>query len=269
MDLSIVVYQALRQVFGNSYISEHEYNTALSVPISQFLNKELNVKEFVRSLAKSSVYRERFFESAYPSRFIELNYKHLLGRGVNCRQEISEHIIRLQEEGYEKDIDSYVDGEEYKQRFGNDTVPRFVFKGAYERNDDFNRLSVMKGAYEGCSTSTRTGSTAPRKPNGMELELGYGDHVGSFMKIKKGIPRKANSQGGVERESFVSKAAMEFPSNPRAPIRKRIKIVDNLYQVVEYPGVTAGSGTSGGSKEEPEWMKTAGKQTKKYNGQWY
>ena len=38
------------------------------------------MRDFVRGLAKSSFYKDRFFRSVAPQRGIELNFKHLLGR---------------------------------------------------------------------------------------------------------------------------------------------------------------------------------------------
>ena len=46
------------------------------------------MREFVRLVAKSGLYKEKFFENCNPYRFIELNFKHLLGRAPNNSQEM-------------------------------------------------------------------------------------------------------------------------------------------------------------------------------------
>ena len=90
---------------------------------SLFRNGYLNVREFMRTVAKSALYRARFFENCNPYRFIELNHKHLLGRAPQNREEMLHHFTILQEQGYDAEIDSYLDSAEYNTIFGNDHVP--------------------------------------------------------------------------------------------------------------------------------------------------
>ena len=49
----------------------------------------------------SAEYKRRFFETSAPYRFIELNFKHFLGRAPRSQAEISEHTKILAEGGYE------------------------------------------------------------------------------------------------------------------------------------------------------------------------
>ncbi len=109
-----------RQVLGNSHIMESE---RLTIAESQLQNGDITVKEFVRILAKSELYRNRFFYNCAPLRFIELNFKHLLGRAPENYQEVKQHTQILADEGYEAEIDSYLDIQEYSETFGVDTVP--------------------------------------------------------------------------------------------------------------------------------------------------
>jgi phycoerythrin-associated linker protein len=74
-------------------------------------------------VAKSGLYKEKFFESTNPYRFIELNFKHLLGRAPQNKAEMLHHFTILQEQGYDAEIDSYIDSAEYQQRFGEEVVP--------------------------------------------------------------------------------------------------------------------------------------------------
>jgi phycoerythrin-associated linker protein len=83
----------------------------------------MTVREFVRAIGKSEFYRSRYFEKCAPYRFVELNFMHFLGRAPQSQAEVSEHIRRCVEEGYEAEIDSYVDSEEYLANFGENTVP--------------------------------------------------------------------------------------------------------------------------------------------------
>ena len=77
----------------------------------------------MRIVAKSDFYRDRYFSSCAPYRFVELNFLHLLGRAPQDQREVSEHIVRCVAEGYDAEIDSYIDSEEYETAFGENTVP--------------------------------------------------------------------------------------------------------------------------------------------------
>ena len=68
-------------------------------------------------------YRRLYLETNSPYRFVELNFKHLLGRAPRDQAEISEHVSRLADEGFEAEIASYTYSEEYLNNFGIDTVP--------------------------------------------------------------------------------------------------------------------------------------------------
>lgn len=114
-----------KQVLGNPHIMDSERLTSAE---SQFCEGRLSVREFVRAVAKSAFYRARYFESCAPYRFVELNFKHLLGRAPQDQAELSEHIRRCVEEGYDAEIDSYIDSDEYQAQFGEDTIP--FYQGA-------------------------------------------------------------------------------------------------------------------------------------------
>lgn len=119
-ELDAVVRAVYKQVLGNAYVMESERQ---QVSESRFRKGELSVVEFVRAIAKSDLYRTRFFENGPRNRFIELNFKHLLGRAPESRAEIAAHSRILDQGGYDAEIDAYLDSEEYHQAFGVDTVP--------------------------------------------------------------------------------------------------------------------------------------------------
>ncbi|NEQ51262.1 MAG: phycobilisome Linker polypeptide, partial [Leptolyngbya sp. SIO3F4] len=120
-DLDVVIRAAYKQVFGNAHLMESERAV---VAESQFRRGEITVLEFVRALAKSDRYRAVFFENCPNLRAVELNFKHLLGRAPESA-EISKHIQILAEGGFEAEIDSYLDSDEYFQAFGTDIVPYY------------------------------------------------------------------------------------------------------------------------------------------------
>jgi len=120
VEVQVAIRAAYRQVFGNAYIMESERLTAIE---SMLRFSEINVREFVRQLAQSERYQSCFFDQCSRYRFIELNFKHLLGRAPINYEEMVEHSKILDDQGYIAEINSYVDSEEYISAFGDATVP--------------------------------------------------------------------------------------------------------------------------------------------------
>jgi len=121
-DIEIVIRAVYRQVLGNAYVMESE---RLIAPESQLKQGIISVREFVRQVAKSDLYRSRFFDNVYRYRAIELNFKHLLGRAPDDYSEMIYHSNILDEQGFESDIDSYLDSDEYFNAFGDNIVPYY------------------------------------------------------------------------------------------------------------------------------------------------
>ncbi|PHJ58388.1 hypothetical protein VF14_29930 [Nostoc linckia z18] len=121
-DIEIVIRAVYRQVLGNAYVMESE---RLIAPESQLKQGIISVREFVRQIAKSDLYRSRFFDNVYRYRAIELNFKHLLGRAPDDYSEMIYHSNILDEQGFESDIDSYLDSDEYLNAFGDNIVPYY------------------------------------------------------------------------------------------------------------------------------------------------
>lgn len=115
-----VINAAYRQVMGNAYVMDSERQL---VPESQFKLGEISVREFIRRIAKSDLYQSRFFDACSRYRYIELAFRHLLGRAPASFQEMRVHAERLDTLGYEADIDSFLDSDEYQNTFGEYTVP--------------------------------------------------------------------------------------------------------------------------------------------------
>ena len=121
-DLQAVIRAAYRQVLGNDYIMKSE---RLVNAESQLRQGNITVREFVRAIAKSDLYKNKFLFSNSNTRFIELNYKHLLGRAPYSEDEINYHLNLYNEKGYDVEIDSYIDSAEYEDNFGNNVVPYY------------------------------------------------------------------------------------------------------------------------------------------------
>lgn len=149
-----------RQILGNAYVMESE--RAL-VPESRLKRGELSVREFVRAIGKSDLYRSRFFETTPRYRFIELNFKHFLGRAPDGLEEMRAHSTILDTKGFEAEIDSYVDSDEYQSTFGENIVPYYRgYKTEPGRNMvGFTHLFALA---RGSSSSDLKGSISGKSP---------------------------------------------------------------------------------------------------------
>ena len=147
-DKAAIIRAVYNQVLGNPYVMESERLVSAE---SQLCNGTLSVREFVRAVAKSDFYRSRYFESCAPYRFVELNFKHLLGRAPEDQAELSTHIQTCVNAGYDAEIDSYIDSQEYSEKFGENVVPYYTGSKSEvgKKQVNYNRtLSLFKGYAE-------------------------------------------------------------------------------------------------------------------------
>lgn len=152
-EAQIVIQAVYRQVLGNDYLMQSERLTSLE---SLLVNRQITVRDFVRGVAKSELYKQKFLYPHFQTRVIELNFKHLLGRAPYAEAEVIEHLDRYQEKGFEADIDSYIDSEEYDEKFGDSIVPYYrdlVTTGRGQRTVGFTRMFRL---YRGYATSDRS-----------------------------------------------------------------------------------------------------------------
>jgi phycoerythrin-associated linker protein len=141
-DAQVIIRAVYKQVLGNPHVMDSERLVAAE---SQLCNGALSVREFVRAVAKSDFYRSRYFESCAPYRFVELNFLHILGRAPQDQTEVSVHIVRCVAEGYDAEIDSYLDSDEYLNAFGENVVPYYRGRSsaANFKQVGYNRMFVL------------------------------------------------------------------------------------------------------------------------------
>lgn len=150
-DVQAVIATSYRQVFGNDYLMQSERLTSAE---SLLRRGDITVREFIRALAQSELYRKKFFYSTPQVRFIELNYKHLLGRAPYDESEITEHVNLYVERGYEAEINSYLDSLEYQENFGDSIVP--FYRGfETQRQQKTVGFTRMFQLYQGYANSDR------------------------------------------------------------------------------------------------------------------
>ncbi len=159
-DIQAVILAAYRQVLGNEHLMKSE---RLVGPESLLMVGAISVREFVRAIAESELYRQKFLYPNFHVRFIELNYKHLLGRAPYDQAEIAYHLDLFISQGYEAEINSYLSSLEYENSFGDNIVPYhrdFKVDQPGQRAIGFSRLLHL---YRGYANSDRAqGQKQPR-----------------------------------------------------------------------------------------------------------
>ncbi len=112
---------AYRQVFERDIT--RAYGVQLSDLESQVKGGQISVKEFIRRLGKSRLYRQEFYEPFTISRVIELAVRHFLGRGLSSIEEFQAYFDVITQGGLVTLIDELVDSQEYSDYFGEEIVP--------------------------------------------------------------------------------------------------------------------------------------------------
>lgn len=172
-ELDAIVRAVYRQVLGNDHIMSSERLVSAE---SLLRGGEISVRDFVRSVALSELYRTKFFQSNAQNRFIELNFKHLLGRAPYDQSEVAVHGAIYHEHGYEAEINSYIDSDEYTESFGDNVVP--YFRGfATTRGQKTVGFSRIFKLYRGYATSDRSASGSQRSRLDQEVALNLASSV--------------------------------------------------------------------------------------------
>lgn len=116
-----VIKAAYRQLFERDITKA--YSQSISYLESQVRNGDISMKEFVRRVCQSPLYRKQFFEPFINSRALELAFRHILGRGPSSREEVQAYFSIVSDKGLAGLVDALVDSQEYADYFGEETVP--------------------------------------------------------------------------------------------------------------------------------------------------
>ncbi|MBO3459863.1 phycobilisome rod-core linker polypeptide [Aetokthonos hydrillicola Thurmond2011] len=114
-----VIRAAYLQVFGRE-VYEGQRQKVAEIKLE---NGEIPVREFIRALAKSDVFRKLYWTSLYVMKAIEYIHRRLLGRPTYGRQETNKYFDIAAKKGFYAVVDAIIDSLEYSEAFGEDTVP--------------------------------------------------------------------------------------------------------------------------------------------------
>jgi phycoerythrin-associated linker protein len=153
-DVQMVIRSVYKQVLGNPHVMESE---RLVTAESKLNDRAYSVRDFVRAVGQSDFYRDRYFAKTAPNRFVELNFMHFLGRAPLSQEELSAHIVRCIEQGYEAEINSYIDSDEYQSTFGENIVPYYRrVSEVGQKQVGYNRLFAIDRGPAQVSSSVKS-----------------------------------------------------------------------------------------------------------------
>ncbi|MEA5549869.1 phycobilisome rod-core linker polypeptide [Anabaena cylindrica UHCC 0172] len=119
-DIDAIIWAGYRQIFSEHLILESYRQSFLE---SQLRNRAINVRDFIRGLGKSDVYRTQVADTNSNYRLVDITLKRFLGRAAYNKDEEIAWSIVIATKGLHGFIDALLDSSEYLENFGDDIVP--------------------------------------------------------------------------------------------------------------------------------------------------
>ncbi len=119
-DIEELINAAYRQIFNEQQMIQSNRQLALE---SQLRSGQISVKQFIRGLVTSPVFRSRYYDTNSNYRFVQLCVQRLLGREIYSDREKLAWSIVLATKGLYGFVDQLLQTDEYQANFGDQTVP--------------------------------------------------------------------------------------------------------------------------------------------------
>lgn len=121
-DMDVLISAAYRQVFNEQQMTLSTRRTFAEAE-SQLRIGQINVRDFIRALATSEIFRSRNYDPNSNYRFVQICIQRLLGREVYSEREKIAWSIVLATQGLNGFISALLNTQEYLDNFGENTVP--------------------------------------------------------------------------------------------------------------------------------------------------
>jgi phycoerythrin-associated linker protein len=139
--------QIYRQVLERQpYASEQQAIASLE---RDFLKNKIGVRRFLNNFGCSDIYLDRFYYRVSNVKFLDVCFKHFLGRAILDREEMSFYSNILSRHGIRALIDAILDSEEYRKTFGNFTVPYARQSSCYNSPEGFLESKLLNEEHFG------------------------------------------------------------------------------------------------------------------------
>jgi phycobilisome rod-core linker protein len=119
-DMDVLITAAYRQIFNEQQMTVSSRQKSLE---SQLRVGQITVRDFIRGLAISDVFRTRNYDTNNNYRFVQMCLQRILGREVYSDREKLAWSTVLATKGLTGFIDDLLNTEEYISNFGDNTVP--------------------------------------------------------------------------------------------------------------------------------------------------
>ncbi|MBD2666822.1 phycobilisome linker polypeptide [Richelia sinica FACHB-800] len=140
-DIDSIVWAGYRQIFSEHLILSSYRQKALE---SQLRNRAISVRDFIRGLGKSEVFRTQVAELNSNYRLVDIILKRFLGRAAYNKDEEIAWSIVIATKGVHGFIDALLDSDEYQQNFGDNIVP---FQRRRYQDRPFNLVNPRYDGY--------------------------------------------------------------------------------------------------------------------------
>lgn len=104
----------------------------LATAEKDFLKDKIGVRRFLKELGHSEVYLKAFYYNVSNVKFLDLCFKHFMGRAPQGQTEIQFYCQILTQQGVKALVTAILDSEEYRKVFGCFTVPYARHSKYYE-----------------------------------------------------------------------------------------------------------------------------------------
>lgn len=204
------IWAGYRQIFSEHLILESYRQPFLE---SQLKNRAISVREFIRGLGKTDVYRTLVAETNSNYRLVDITFKRFLGRSTYNKDEQIAWSIVIATKGLSGFIDAVVDSDEYRQNFGDTIIP---YQRRRYKDRPFNLVNPRYSDYWRARQISYEGSYYQVKRSGDSVQRGVRDAIpASFLAMARSIsPSEVNYQR--TRDRAISQASsMEIPDMTR------------------------------------------------------
>lgn len=210
-----LIWAGYRQIFSEHLILETYRQPFLE---SQLKNRAISVREFIRGLGKSEVYRDLVAATNDNYRLVDITFKRFLGRASYGKDEQITWSIVIATKGLAGFIDAVVDSEEYRQNFGDDVIP---YQRRRYKDRPFNLVNPRYSDYWRARQISFQGSYYQVKVSGQSVERGVRQAIpDTFLAMARSIsPGGANYQRTSDRARSLasSKPLLDMTRNAVTP----------------------------------------------------
>lgn len=203
-EINEIIWAAYRQIFSEHLILEKYRQPFLE---SQLRNRAISVREFIRGLGKTDVYRTLVVESNDNYRLVDITFKRFLGRATYGKDEQLAWSIVIATKGLSGFIDAVVDSEEYQQNFGNDILP---YQRRRYKDRPFNLVNPRYTDYWRARQISLEGSYYKVQVSGQSVQRGVRQAIpDTFLQMARSI-----APGGMNYQRTSDRARSFATSKP-------------------------------------------------------